>query len=183
VTPPPPAARREPPKSAPAPAAKPPPEEAELAEPGLLAEFFTGTSLDTPAHERVDSFIDFDWGEGAAWPGGPVDDFSARWSAWLRIPATSMYVFECTSDDGVRMWVDGALVLSNWTDHPATKDRLACRLTSGYHRVALEYYERVGRATVSLAWDRGLGRPMEPIGAEYWRRPQKPFVPAPAPDR
>jgi hypothetical protein len=175
--------RREAPKAPPSAQAKAPPEEAELAGPGLRVEFFDGTGLEKPAYERVDSFIDFDWGEGAAWPGGPVDDFSARWSAWLRIPATSLYVFECTSDDGVRIYLDGSLVLSHWTDHAVAKDRLACRLTSGYHRVVLEYYERTGRATVSLAWDRGLGRPMEPIGAEYWRCPKKPFVTVPAPER
>ena len=38
-------------------------------------------------------------------------------------PAYSeLYTFYTTSDDGVRLWIDGRLIVDNWTDHPPTEN-------------------------------------------------------------
>ncbi|MCB0027367.1 MAG: hypothetical protein KDE28_05635, partial [Anaerolineales bacterium] len=41
-------------------------------------------------------------------------------------PAAATYRFTATMDDGLRVWVDGALVIDSWTDsqvHSLSADR------------------------------------------------------------
>jgi hypothetical protein len=54
----------------------------------------------------------------------------------------------------VRVWVNGQLVINNWTDHSsATNTSAAVALTAGTkYAVTIEYYERGGSATMRFQW-------------------------------
>ena len=54
------------------------------------------------------------------------------------------YTLTVISDDGVRVWVDGALVLDDWDVHESTVDRVT--LAGGRHRVRVQYFEAGGFA-------------------------------------
>lgn len=83
----------------------------------------------------------------------PVDHWSARWSGWVDVPATGTWSVSTVSDDGVRLWVDGRLVIDNWTDHgPTTNTSPALTLTAGLHDFALQYYENTSAAQLSVSW-------------------------------
>ena len=58
------------------------------------------------------------------------------------------------SDDGIRLWINGQLVINNWTDHAATSNTSAgVALTAGVmYTITLEYYEKGGQATARLQW-------------------------------
>jgi MSHA biogenesis protein MshQ len=58
------------------------------------------------------------------------------------------------SDDGLRLWINGAAVIDNWTDHSPTTDTSAgVNLVAGQRvTIQLEYYERTGDATMQLRW-------------------------------
>jgi hypothetical protein len=64
------------------------------------------------------------------------------------------YRFSTVSDDGIRLWVNGQLIVNNWTDHAATTNTSAAiSLTAGVqYSVTLEYYEKRGSATAKLQW-------------------------------
>jgi hypothetical protein len=64
------------------------------------------------------------------------------------------YTFQTTSDDGVRLWVNGTLVIDNWTMHGSTIDRsLAIALKAGFfYEIRLEYFESQNGAVAKLAW-------------------------------
>jgi hypothetical protein len=51
------------------------------------------------------------------------------------------YLLKVTSDDGVRVFVDGRTALENWTWHAPTLDRLELELSAGEHAFALEYFQ------------------------------------------
>jgi MSHA biogenesis protein MshQ len=126
-----------------------------LAVPGLTGVYYNNTSLSgTPLVSRVDGSIDFDWGSGVPNAAVPADNFSVRWSGKLRVPSTGNYTFRTTSDDGVRLYINGALVINNWTAHAATNNfSSAITLSTGVdHTVVLEYYEQGGLARIQLAW-------------------------------
>jgi hypothetical protein len=57
-----------------------------------------------------------------------------------------------TSDDGVRVWVDGVLRLDKWIDQGPTTYTFDVALTAGSHTVKAEYYENAGGASLSLSW-------------------------------
>jgi hypothetical protein len=119
----------------------------------------------SPALTR-DEAVNFDWGEAAPAPGVAPDFFSARWTGALEAPVTGSYTFSTVSDDGVRLWIDGRLVIDNWTDHPSTEDvSEPITLAAGRrYPVRLEFYENDGGAEVRLRWSY-LGGPTTPIPA------------------
>ena len=53
-----------------------------------------------PATEKVDNLVDFMWENEEPAPGISQDNFSIKWSAWLRVPVNGKYNFYTESDDG-----------------------------------------------------------------------------------
>ncbi len=116
--------------------------------PGLLGEYFAADSLrGAPAVTRVDAGVNFDWGGGAPAAGLPIDHWSVRWTGRLRVPATGDYDLATNADDGTRLWIDGRLVIDDWTDHGPVTRTARVRLQAGVaHAVRLEYFENGGGA-------------------------------------
>jgi MSHA biogenesis protein MshQ len=77
-----------------------------------------------------------------------------RWTGSVIARATGDYIFETISDDGVRLWLGGRLIIDHWKDHGERTDTAAPIAFVAGQRIAvrLEYYERSGRATVQLRW-------------------------------
>jgi len=58
-----------------------------------------------PVHERNDSAIDFDWGDGSPSHYINSDNFSAKWRRKVNFEP-GVYRFNATMDDGMRIYVD-----------------------------------------------------------------------------
>jgi len=103
---------------------------------------------------RIDPQINFNWGD----PGSPdasinVDDFSARWTGEVEAAFTETYTFYTNTDDGVMLWVDGQLLVENWTDHAPTENRGTIDLVAGQqYSIEMWWYERGGGAVAELRW-------------------------------
>ena len=84
--------------------------------------------------------------------------FAARWTGRLDPPVTGRYRLTTVSDDGVRLWLDGKLLIENWTDHAATEDHATVELVAGRPTdLRVEYYQGGGGATARLKWTRPDG--------------------------
>ena len=101
---------------------------------------------------RLDPSVDFNWGTGSPDPSIGADTFSVRWTGEVLADFAETYTFSTTSDDGVRLSIDGAVVFDNFTDHGPTLDTAAVALSGGWHPIALEYYENGGGAQAALSW-------------------------------
>lgn len=60
------------------------------------------------------------------------------------------YTLNVTSDDGVRVWIDGRKVLENWTYHGPTLDTAKVKL-GGSHTIRVEHFELDGFSTLKVA--------------------------------
>ncbi|WP_374561917.1 PA14 domain-containing protein [Ideonella sp.] len=121
---------------------------------GLQGQYFNNKKLTgTPVLTRVEA-VDFDWGTAAPGPGVHSDLFSARWTGTLEVPTTGNYFFQTTSDDGVRLWVNGVKLIANWTTHTTTTNTSKkIALTAGQRvAVTLEYFDNSGPAEIHLRW-------------------------------
>ena len=105
----------------------------------------------SPALERSDANLDFNWGQGSPDPSIHVDGFSARWSRYLDLEAGT-YRFAATSDDGMRVFVNGELIINDWSDHSARTVTVDKYLGSGHHLVLVEYYENTVDAVARVTW-------------------------------
>jgi uncharacterized protein YraI len=115
-------------------------------------EYFNNVSLSgSPVLVRNDLNINFDWGTGSPGPGVPSDQFSVRWTRNLTLDA-GRYRFYTTTDDGVRLWVNGVLVINEWHDAIGAVYTAEIDLPGGAIPVKMEYYENVGGAKAQLDW-------------------------------
>lgn len=120
---------------------------------GWRGEYFdTPEPGDRPLLVRDDAAIDFDWALGSPAPVIPPNNFSARWTREVFFDA-GLYRFTVVADDGVRLWLDGSLILDRWTVAKATYT-VDVNVARGPHTLRLEYFEATGDAEVSLRWDR-----------------------------
>lgn len=127
---------------------------------GWKGEYFNNTDVSgVPAVVRDDDNIAFDWGQAYPLPGVGVDNFSVRWTRELELPAGT-YRFTLRTDDGVRLWVDDALLIDRWTAGYATNEAVA-QLTEGRHVVRVEYFEAGGEARAFLEWGSVLSEPAQ----------------------
>jgi hypothetical protein len=119
--------------------------------PAWKAEYFDNAALaGAPRHRDEDAAtLYFDWGEGAPMAGLPVDNFSARFTRTFSFPEGT-YRFTTRSDDGVRVWVDDALVIDQW--HLPFMAAVDHELAAGNHWVKMEYREQSGSAILQLSW-------------------------------
>ncbi len=119
---------------------------------GWYGEYFNNRELQgKPILVRDDKVIDFNWGPGAPAMGIPVDDFSVRWSGTIDI-AEGLYEFNILADDGVRLFVDEKLLINEWHMAAARTYTKEANLSSGKHRIRLEYFEATGSALIKLDW-------------------------------
>jgi hypothetical protein len=146
---------------------------------GVEAEYFAGMELaGDPVLTQVEPSIDHSWsGEVVA---GLSDQVSARWRANLEAPFTEPVTLITTSDDGVRLWLDGRLVIENWTNHGATDDTATIDIIAGQvYMIVMEWYEDGGGAVAQLSWQSDtLPRQIIPQG--WLQLPLKATSPSPA---
>jgi len=122
---------------------------------GLKGEYFNNMTLEgEPAFVRIDRQINFDWGSDSPGPKIKPDQFSVRWTGKLVPSKTNIYQLSVTTDDGVRFWLDGKLMVDKWTDRAPTADFFSLKLEKGRaYDIRIEYYENGGGAFAALGWD------------------------------
>ena len=121
-----------------------------------VSEAFTGCYYNNinlagnPVLSRTDPEINFDWG-----PNSPLSSYaySVRWQGYFNFD-DGAYNFYATSSDGMRIYIDGDLILDRWRDQPAYMYRIRRNLGSGRHLVTVEYYEQTGLGTAHLTWQK-----------------------------
>lgn len=106
-----------------------------------------------PAFTRQDGSINFDWAGGGPGSGVGNDQFSVAWSRTAYFQAGT-YRFYATVDDGIRIYVDGHLIIDSWREQPATSYFGDIYLGEGNHALRVEYYEEGGGASVRVWWNR-----------------------------
>jgi tetratricopeptide (TPR) repeat protein len=76
------------------------------------------------------------------WPGGGETYFALAASSSIDLPE-GRYRFSVTSDDGVRLYVDGRLAIDSWLGRTADRDDAVLDLASGRHELRVEYFQTI----------------------------------------
>jgi hypothetical protein len=71
-------------------------------------------------------------------------------TSMVEIASAGTYVLRVTSDDGVRVVVDGNVALENWTWHGPTRDEATVELEAGKHEFVLEYFQIDGAYALAV---------------------------------
>ncbi len=128
---------------------------------GLRGEYFDNADLTTPIGNRIDPMVRFNWGQGSPMMGVGPETFSVRWTGFVQAEHTEMYEFAISSDDGVRLWIDGKPVINDWTKRGEKEVRGTIALEGGRkHEIKIEYFEQDFLASIYLYWS-SPSRPKE----------------------
>jgi hypothetical protein len=120
---------------------------------GLLAQYYEGLDLTNLRQVRTDATVNFNWGQGSPIASLPPDNFSIRWSGQVRPRFSETYTFYTNSDDGVRLWVNGQLLVDRWVNQAPTEHASNITLAAGQlYDIRLEYYDIGGGALSQLLW-------------------------------
>lgn len=121
---------------------------------GLNAEYFSNKNLEgEPTKITLDKNINFSWDWAGPFKDFPIDNFSVRWTGYLKVDKTGRYTIDVSSDDGVRMYFDKNIIVDDWNDHGLITNSYTTTLEAGkYYKIKLEYYENAGGAIVKLGW-------------------------------
>jgi hypothetical protein len=105
-----------------------------------------------PVLIRNDVSIDFDWGKKSPAVGVPQEDFSVRWTRRVDF-AGGTYVFKAQANGGIRVKVDGDLVIDEW--HPSDGSTVYEKSVdlSGSHDLTVEYFNRGKRSLAKFWWE------------------------------
>ena len=120
---------------------------------GLAATYFDNMDFSGSTLVRTDSLIDKDFGAGAPSPNLGADQFAVRWSGRVLADKSETYTFFTQTDDGARLWINGVLLVNDWTDHGIVENRGTIALVAGHrYDLKMEFYDNGANAFVKLLW-------------------------------
>lgn len=140
-----------------------------------VAQFYNSRDLNATgspvvATANFPTGINATWGEGQPRDGAnnvltavQADFFSARFTGTQAIPA-GVYDFTVTSDDGVRLFIDGNLIINNFVNGGLRNNIARVNLTGGTYTLVLDYFDDGGNAQVSLSWAVAGNTTLTPVG-------------------
>ncbi|CAH1195837.1 hypothetical protein PAECIP111892_02113 [Paenibacillus auburnensis] len=122
---------------------------------GVKGEYFNNITLSgAPVLVRTDPAVNFVWRQSSPDPAVASDNFSVRWSGWLKAEFSESYTIYSSSDDGIRVWIDGGLVIDSWIKQSGQERKGSVNLTAGrLHELRVEYFENQGDAKAVLMWE------------------------------
>ncbi len=121
---------------------------------GLKAEFFNNRNLEgSPALVSVDAAVDFNWTRVSPAAGVSGQNFSARWTGQLIPPVDGDYRLGGSADDGFRLYLDGKLLVDDWSSHNERTMTTQVHLQAGHaYPLRMEYFQSARESAAHLLW-------------------------------
>src|SRR5215211_5582218 len=108
---------------------------------GLTAQYFHNADFTGLAGTRTEA-ISHDWGASSPGFGIDADSFSVRWTGQVEPAFSQTYTFRVLSDEGVRLCVNGQLLIDDWESHTARTRTGTIELVAGQrYDIRLDYFD------------------------------------------
>jgi hypothetical protein len=97
----------------------------------------------------------FYWlGSGVSPVAGVPDNFSLRTVRDFNF-SNGQATLDIIHEDGIRVYVDGALIHSQWTSHSIGQVSVPIQTSPGWHRVTVEYFDELNAGALQLTMNDG----------------------------
>jgi mono/diheme cytochrome c family protein len=115
---------------------------------------FTNITFNTlPTLTRTDAVVNFNWNSAGPDPRIGQTNFTTRWTGSVQPQFNETYTFYVTADDGVRLWVNGQLLINQWIPESATTYQGSITLKAQQlYNLRMDYFQGTGGAEAILAW-------------------------------
>lgn len=129
---------------------------------GLLGEYWTNTAagtftnatFNTPATlVRTDAVVNFDWEMNGPTSTIGGTNFTVRWTGSVQPQYSEPYTFTTVTADGVRLWVNGQLLIDDWKDQSTATNHGTISLNAQQlYNIRMDYYQNRDQAVAQLVW-------------------------------
>ena len=120
---------------------------------GLTGVYYNENNFTAPVLTRIDPTINFNWAAGSPDPSIGVDTFSVRWTGQIRPAFSETYTFYARMNDGVRVRVNGQLVIDDLTVSGFRERTGSIALVAGQrYDIEIDYFENTNNAEAKLEW-------------------------------
>jgi alpha-L-fucosidase len=102
-------------------------------------------------------------------PAKRSQNYGFRFNGYIDVPATGVFTFFTTSDDGSCLWIDGEKVVDNDKPHrPEVRSGMVA-LEKGLHAIRVDYFQRGDSAELKVHWQ-GPDVPKQAVGDNDLKR-------------
>ncbi|HJT79088.1 MAG TPA: PA14 domain-containing protein, partial [Gemmataceae bacterium] len=137
-----------------------------LATHGLRAEYFLGTDLKKKVGEGTDRVFFWKRDRTPPHPALGGEFYSIRWTGWLKAPRPGKYRLTVGADDGIRLRLDGNLVIDEWHDCGRKPYHADVTLTGQPQKLQIDFYQATYLAHVVFHWAQAGGFEQQLVPAE-----------------
>ena len=126
-----------------------------LATSGLTGIYFNNSDFTGSTTSRNDKTIAFTWRGASPATNISGTTFSVRWHGVVKPYTTENHTFITRNNDGVRLWVDGKLLIDSWKSQPTTTRSATIALKQNrLYDIRVEHFaDSGGSQTMQLTWD------------------------------
>lgn len=127
-------------------------------EEGIYGEYFNNPRLEgSPVVKGVSKAVDFKWGTAMfglpSDPNMPTNNLSARFVGKMVSPVSGKIKFGASSDDGIRLWLDGKLIIDRWGSGSRDELKEVEFVKGQSYDLKIEYNDTGGNAHLKLIWE------------------------------
>ncbi len=121
---------------------------------GVVAEYYDNPEFEgEPVFTRIDDRIDFYWESYSPHPDIPYDNWSVKWTGFLRPPLSGEYSIGSWGFSSYRIYVNGEEFLSSSDSHHAFHKEKGIPLDVGEeYKIEVFYRNYSGDADIKLLW-------------------------------
>jgi uncharacterized repeat protein (TIGR03806 family) len=125
---------------------------------GLSGQYWTNASSATittpPAIARIDPVLNFNWTNAGSDMAIGSTGFRSLWSGMVQAQYDEPYAFTVVADGGVRLWLNGQLLVDDWTEHQSViTNQGSIHLNSQqFYNLQMDYFRGGTGAAVKLLW-------------------------------
>ncbi|BDI33109.1 hypothetical protein CCAX7_51600 [Capsulimonas corticalis] len=122
---------------------------------GLTGKYYNGSqqaAFNKLITTRVDPTLNFQWTTPPA-PTMNTAGYSVQWTGNVQPRYSETYNFQTDSSHGVRVWIDGKMVIDSWNSHSLQTDFGSVAMLAGtQYKIRVEYYQISGTGALTLSW-------------------------------
>ena len=126
---------------------------------GLTGEYFANHTSSSPFSGaptlvETNATVNFNWSGTGPDPSIGPTNFTVRWFGSVQPQFTEDYSFVTTAEDGVRLFLNGQLLIDDWVDktNATSKTNSISLVAQQFYSIELDYYQTTNNASVTLSW-------------------------------
>jgi len=119
----------------------------------LKAEYYNGTNFEKYVGTNFVSNINFYWNDEPPIRGLDPHDCSVLYTGFIETPRSGDITFSARVDDGIMVWINDQLIISNWqlNDVGFSKGTIYLSANTSY-TIKIKYFNALNEAELRLLW-------------------------------